>query len=262
MNNSILITILLGAIGSLVAAGIWVYIDRLLFYLSGFFRHRSLVGEWNTAYYEGERKYCEVARVRRVFHRVKGEIFNLDNERTYVFSGTVRERVLVATYEAKHGRQTAIDRGAFTLLVESERVMTGKYCWTDDKRAHPLADRFGWEKSDALKLDKSKIDGNGVFTRKPFGRNDRLGFFEGNYTDTTTKYSVSFSGKQIQPTGILKFINHSCAPNAHFTDDRWLMATEAIQEGAKITVDYLNTESEITHHFECKCGSVNCRKRL
>jgi SET domain-containing protein len=61
----------------------------------------------------------------------------------------------------------------------------------------------------------------------------------------------------------LRFLNHACEPNAAFGNgelgrDRDLFAVRAIAPGAEITFDYNAHEDELSHPFECRCGSARC----
>lgn len=107
----------------------------------------------------------------------------------------------------------------------------------------------------------SRIHGIGVFARAEFSSGERIAYFRGYEIDRDTPYSLVLDGKRIEPTGELRYLNHSCSPNARFSS-RWLVASDDISAGEEITVDYLATENMIYHHFVCKCGAHNCRGRI
>lgn len=104
----------------------------------------------------------------------------------------------------------------------------------------------------------SRIEGQGLFATRPISKGQRLGFFEGYEIDHPTKDSLTLNGTLIQPTGPLRFLNHSCSPSAYFVD-RWLVALCDIKAGEEGTIDYLATESDVSNGFRCKCGSEDCR---
>lgn len=57
----------------------------------------------------------------------------------------------------------------------------------------------------------------------------------------------------------LKFINHSCDPNAFFdTQLMQLIALKDIQPGDEFTFFYPSTEWDMAQPFECLCGSEKC----
>ncbi len=109
-----------------------------------------------------------------------------------------------------------------------------------------------------IKVKESSIDGFGVFAKTKLASGQKIAYFKGYEIDYDTRYSLTLDGKRIEPTGELRYLNHSCAPNAHFRN-RWLVASRDIPHGEEITIDYLATENKISHHFKCKCGAKTCR---
>ena len=103
-----------------------------------------------------------------------------------------------------------------------------------------------------------KVAGKGVFASRPILVGQKIEYFEGYEVDHLTRYSLTCDGILIEPTESLRFLNHSCAPNAFFVE-RWLETLGAIDAGEEITIDYLATESEVTVGFKCECGSKKCR---
>ena len=112
-----------------------------------------------------------------------------------------------------------------------------------------------------LIVRKSPIHGRGIFAKKAFNASMKIAYFEGYEIDHETAYSLTFGNKHIEPTGILKNLNHSCSPNARF-QGRWLIALRDIKPTEEITIDYTTTESNISHHFHCYCLSKNCNGKI
>ena len=110
----------------------------------------------------------------------------------------------------------------------------------------------------SLTVRKSPIQGRGVFAEKSLNTGKQIAYFEGCEIDHETAYSLTFGNKRIEPTGILKHLNHSCSPNAGFRG-RWLIASREIKPGEEITINYIATEPNISHHFHCDCMSKNCK---
>lgn len=108
-----------------------------------------------------------------------------------------------------------------------------------------------------LTINNSHIHGKGLFATDAINKGNKISYFKGYETKYGTIYSLTFENKNIEPTGVLKYLNHSCSPNARFFD-RWLVASRYIEFGEEITIDYKATESNISHHFECNCNSPNC----
>ena len=116
-------------------------------------------------------------------------------------------------------------------------------------------------RDDFIKVKESSIDGFGVFAKSKLASCQKIAYFKGNEIDHDTRHSLTLDGKRIEPTGELQYLNHSCAPNAHF-HNIWLIASRDIFPYEEITIDYITTENKISHHFECKCGAKICRSRI
>lgn len=112
-----------------------------------------------------------------------------------------------------------------------------------------------------LAVRKSPIHGSGIFAKETVDAGQQIGYFEGYAIDHSTAHSLTFGDTRIEPTGILKHLNHSCTPNARF-QNRWLIATRDIKPEEEITINYMATEPDISHRFHCKCGSENCKRTI
>ena len=110
-------------------------------------------------------------------------------------------------------------------------------------------------------LVKDTAKGHGLYARKLYIPGQILGFFSGNPVKEDTRNSLTLDGQKIEPTGGLKFLNHSCSPNGAFRG-RWLVAVKRIMPGEELTIDYLATESTISNPFVCMCRSEGCRGAL
>ena len=115
--------------------------------------------------------------------------------------------------------------------------------------------------SHSIVIRPSPIHGKGVFARTKLSAGQKIAYFKGDEIDHDTRYTLVLDGKRIEPTGKLRYLNHSCAPNAHFFG-RWLVTSRDIFHGEEIAIDYLATENMIYHHFTCKCGAKNCRGQV
>ena len=113
----------------------------------------------------------------------------------------------------------------------------------------------------SLTVTKSSIHGRGVFATRALNTGKQIVYFEGFEIDYETAYSLTFGNKRIEPTGILKHLNHSCSSNAGF-QGRWLIASREIKPGEEITIDYMATEPKISHHFHCNCVSKSCKGKI
>jgi hypothetical protein len=116
------------------------------------------------------------------------------------------------------------------------------------------------DSSCSIVIKSSPIQGKGIFARSRLPRGRKIAYFEGYETDQDTRYSLLLDGRPIEPTGELKYLNHSCNPNAYFRD-RWLVASRDIYIGEEITIDYFATENMVSYPFICNCGAENCRDK-
>jgi hypothetical protein len=125
-------------------------------------------------------------------------------------------------------------------------------CGKEDPKALP---------SHYIVLRRGGLHGVGVFPQTKIFGGQTIDYFEGYEIDHNTYWSLTLDGSRIEPTGTLRHLNHSCTPNAHFRG-RWLLASRDIAQSEEITIDYLATETVISHPFTCNCGTENCRKQI
>ena len=256
---------------SLATSAIWSLqkctfrlLARLFFWTS-----RNMQGGWQTAFAKDGYLHEETVEIAQLGPFVRGRIRYQTKARWYCFSGTIRQGILVGKYEIT-GRKSALDRGSFTLAANrcaDLTVLQGCYAWTDDDTQRPRADCYIWIKDGSTKLrdrvttGDSSIAGTGVFASRDFNADDVLGYFEGASVETRTDYSLTLEYRQVDPSGKLRHLNHSCSPNAYFRN-RWLLAKGPISNRQEISIDYLATETTIVQPFDCLCRSANCRKRI
>lgn len=122
----------------------------------------------------------------------------------------------------------------------------------------------------------SKIEGRGVFATVPIPRRAKIGEVTGTLIPLRLArqrargrrrvYLVDLSETQTLDCSRgnqLRFLNHSCAPNAFLRTFRCRLevyARHPIVAGEEITVDY-----GVTPHprgMACACGHSNCRGRI
>ena len=66
-------------------------------------------------------------------------------------------------------------------------------------------------------------------------------------------------GLYVEPGFPMRFINHSCSPNAGINKDLALIAIEHIPEGDEVRIDYSTTMYERFFTMPCECKAENCR---
>lgn len=118
-------------------------------------------------------------------------------------------------------------------------------------------------------VKKSGIDKKGSFAARNFKKEEvvikwkspkKLTQAEVDHLPDSEKYYVSSyrPGEYILQQIPDRYVNHSCDPNTKvqgYSD----VAIKDIKKDQEITSDY-GTDNIQLHHFECHCGSKNCRK--
>lgn len=118
---------------------------------------------------------------------------------------------------------------------------------------------------------KSTQYGRGLFAARPIRRGEVVTIARGPiipYSVVARKRKPD-NALQISRNRYIDFrapgvyANHSCTPNAGFSDDTILIAIKDIEKGQEITYDYSTTMDKDTEaSFEsgrCLCGSRACR---
>ncbi len=93
-----------------------------------------------------------------------------------------------------------------------------------------------------LEVRESRIHGRGVYAVEPIEKGARIGTYHGHRTEVDDTYVLWVTDEDgveygINGTTDLKFLNHSCEPNAEF-DGEELHALVDIAPGDEITFHY------------------------
>jgi hypothetical protein len=108
----------------------------------------------------------------------------------------------------------------------------------------------------ALMLKKDHT-GEGLYAARTYRPGDIVVEFEQvEWRSERDRYTVEhpFGGHLFHP--VLAKTAHSCEPNCRVSfRDRALVAIKPIIAGGQISFDYRSTEHQISHPFDCLCGS-------
>jgi uncharacterized protein len=117
--------------------------------------------------------------------------------------------------------------------------------------------------------------GKGVFAAQDFHRGDLILETAGVVLHHQTEHSMQIGWDvHLEPDPPIRFINHSCDPNAGVKTNKHgfpdIVALGDIKRGEEIFFDYAMTEFQHYHrdnvqmefNLECRCGSPNCRGKL
>jgi hypothetical protein len=119
-----------------------------------------------------------------------------------------------------------------------------------------------------LEVRQTPRTGRGVYAATPIDRGQRILEFQG-VTLKSAELTDDMLAMQIGPDEWLcsdgslldDCVNHSCEPNAGFTDGSpVLFALRFIEAGEEITWDYSTSIAETGWTLECRCGALTCRR--
>jgi hypothetical protein len=125
-----------------------------------------------------------------------------------------------------------------------------------------------------LKIKRSKINGDGLYSTKLIKKGSRVGLIQGE-TVIVKKFTAKLSQQSLNWIGIgryswintknspFKYINHSCDPNTYILGKQTILALKNIEAGDEVTMDYSLTEADEGWSIDqCTCGNSNCRKKI
>ncbi len=116
--------------------------------------------------------------------------------------------------------------------------------------------------------------GIGLFARKRIYEGERIASFDGRVfqwtdidkglpnepPDHVRDHAIQFEEFRARDSnGFARYANHSCQPNCGVQNLFDLIAMSDIPAGREITWDY-DMAHDNANHFQCKCGSPDCRK--
>ncbi|MFA6271635.1 MAG: SET domain-containing protein [Patescibacteria group bacterium] len=119
-------------------------------------------------------------------------------------------------------------------------------------------------------VKESKINNKGVFAGRDFKKGEIVLPWQANTILTMEEvkklppeerhYIANFKdGQFLHQQEPERYVNHSCDPNTE-SGENCDIAIRDIKAGEEITSDYAKAKMNI--HFECNCGSKNCRKQI
>jgi hypothetical protein len=132
----------------------------------------------------------------------------------------------------------------------------------------PKVERAFTDASEATYVGLSSIEGLGVFAGREFAVNDPICTLTGPHRfgpvamETGPNWIGIGKSEWIDPDLPLDHINHSCEPNAAFSEGLILRAIRPIARDEEITMDYSTTEADLTWRMSCACGTPSCRRTL
>lgn len=112
--------------------------------------------------------------------------------------------------------------------------------------------------------------GKGVFAKVPIAPREAIFYLTGKLirfaeaaAATEGEYTIQIGvDHYVDPSSPARYLNHSCDPNAGFTDEIRLVAVRPIRAGEEIRFDYSTTMLERYWELDCACDSIRCRGRI
>lgn len=126
-----------------------------------------------------------------------------------------------------------------------------------------------------IEVQESKIAGKGCYAQRRFKKGELIGEYTGERISEAEADRRHVEGEPfyiflledgtcIDPKdnpSPLKYINHSCDPNAESVEEKghiYIKATKTIRPGAEITYEY-HVQSGDDDELDCECGASTCR---
>ena len=121
--------------------------------------------------------------------------------------------------------------------------------WGFDTEAELIAER-----APGVFIRRSEIHGLGLMAARPFEAAQAAVVVRGDLSDTQTRWSVRLGPEtHCEPSGYLRFVNHSDQPNCRIEQDDAGMAVlrtlRAVSQGEELCFDYIENEGEIIGDF-------------
>jgi SET domain-containing protein len=130
-----------------------------------------------------------------------------------------------------------------------------------------------------LEVKPSAIGGHGVFAAQDLPPGERLAMFGGDVMlideirrlpEHLHHYPLQIEERFVlyyrhaQEPEATDYFNHSCAPNAGFKGQVFLVAMRNIKKGEEVTFDYAmviseSVGSDVVFEVHCNCGAPGCR---
>lgn len=117
---------------------------------------------------------------------------------------------------------------------------------------------------DRFEIVKTSPFGEGLKTKVPFKKGDTIFAFSGVVLPYQNLFTLQYRHNLfIYDPYVMGKVLHNCNPNMSCSMyAREFIAKRDIAEGELLTMDYEETEDELSRAFECHCQAPNCRKYI
>jgi SET domain len=113
------------------------------------------------------------------------------------------------------------------------------------------------DRGELLYIGQSRIDGDGLFSRKSFSRDEVVSELYGTILLAPNHRSIQIGRNKHFYNRYVDYINHSCMPTSYIRvlgDRVQLVALKPIEkDSGEITINYNYSEYSLARPFKCKC---------
>ena len=133
--------------------------------------------------------------------------------------------------------------------------------------------------SPRARVDRSDIDGQGLFARERIAAGERVARFGGRLVPdaelTELFRTAAASGTYVDTLSVGEALNlvlpehdplhagnHGCDPSMWWVDPYTVVARRDVAAGEELTLDYATITDDAGFVLDCRCGSPRCRGRV
>ncbi|MBE1530410.1 SET domain-containing protein-lysine N-methyltransferase [Actinomadura algeriensis] len=111
-----------------------------------------------------------------------------------------------------------------------------------------------------LKVAEGRPGGSGIVTSRDFAPGETIMEVTADVElAAPTRFTLQIGVGRHIDVGDIRYLNHSCAPNAHFAAPAGrLLAEREIRAGDEVSIFYPASEWDMACPFLCECGADTC----
>ncbi|TDC70304.1 SET domain-containing protein [Actinomadura sp. GC306] len=117
-----------------------------------------------------------------------------------------------------------------------------------------------WSGGGYLEVVGGRPGGSGIISNRDFAPGDTIMRVAADLElAEPTRFSLQVGADRHIDAGEIRYLNHSCAPNAYFAASAGLLVAErAIGAGDEVSIFYPASEWDMACPFMCECGADGC----
>lgn len=117
-----------------------------------------------------------------------------------------------------------------------------------------------WSGGGYLEVVEGRPGGSGIITNRAFAPGETIVEVKADVESAEpSRFSLQVGTDRHIDAGEIRYLNHSCAPNAYFDASTGrLVAEREIAAGDEVSIFYPASEWDMACPFMCKCGTGDC----